>query len=179
MMTEGGQRSRSHGLSREVLQAQSDRIGVPIRFWPPSWDDYEATFRAAVAEAVADGARLGVFGDLDIEDHRRWVEQQCVSAGARSWLPLWKRDHYRAVRDLLDAGVGASIVAVRAGIVPRALLGRDLDHEVLDERAAPALTLPERTVNTTPSSPAAHSSAGRCTLPRENPRFGTACGSST
>jgi uncharacterized protein (TIGR00290 family) len=133
MMTEGGQRSRSHGLSREVLRAQADHVGLPIRFWPASWDGYEATFRAAVAEAVSNGAGLGVFGDLDMDEHRSWVERQCVSAGAASWLPLWKRDHRRAVCDLLDAGFRARIVAVRAGVAPGALLGRSLDDDVLDE----------------------------------------------
>jgi uncharacterized protein (TIGR00290 family) len=133
MMTEGGQRSRSHGLSREVLRAQAGHIGLPIRFWPASWDSYEATFHAAVADAVASGPGLGVFGDLDIEDHRNWVEQQCASAGAASWLPLWKRDHRRAVRDLLDAGFRARIIAVRAGSIPCALLGRSLDDDVLNE----------------------------------------------
>ncbi len=133
MMTERGQRSRSHGLSREVLRAQADRLGLPIRFWPASWDGYESTFRAAVADAVASGAGLGVFGDLDIEDHRSWVEQQCASAGAAAWLPLWKRDHRRTACDLLDAGFRARIVAVRAGVGPRSLLGRSLDSDVLDE----------------------------------------------
>ncbi len=133
MMTEGGQRSRSHGLSREVLRSQADRIGLPIRFWPASWGGYEATFRAAVADAVASGAGLGVFGDLDIEEHRSWVDQQCASAGAASWLPLWKRDHRRAVCDLLGAGFRARIVAVRAGVLSSELLGRSLGDDVLDE----------------------------------------------
>jgi uncharacterized protein (TIGR00290 family) len=120
-------------MSREVLQAQASRIGVPIRFWATSWDDYEATFRTAVADAVASNATIGVFGDLGTDEHRRWIEQRCASAGAASWLPLWMRDRRRAVRDLIDAGFCARIIAVRAGVVPVALLGHDLDDDVLNE----------------------------------------------
>ena len=32
MLTEGGERSRSHGLRRELLEAQAASIGVPIAF---------------------------------------------------------------------------------------------------------------------------------------------------
>jgi uncharacterized protein (TIGR00290 family) len=133
MMTESGQRSRSHGLSRQILQAQANRLGLPIWFRAANWADYTGTFRAAVAEAAADGLRLGVFGDLDTEAHRDWVDAQCTCAGGAAWLPLWKRDHRRAVADLLRAGFHARIVAVKAGILSPALLGRNLDDDVLEQ----------------------------------------------
>lgn len=129
MMTEDGRRSRSHGLSREVLSAQADLVGLPILFCPTSWDGYEAAFAAAVGDAVGAGASAGVFGDLDIEPHREWVERQCSAAGAAAVLPLWKRGRSRLLHDLMSAGFTASIVALKEGLPPE-LLGRPLDEEV-------------------------------------------------
>ncbi|MGH9102523.1 MAG: adenosine nucleotide hydrolase [Acidimicrobiales bacterium] len=132
MMTETGRRSRSHGLSREVLSAQAGLIGLPILFRATSWDDYEGEFRAAVSMAVSLGAGIGIFGDIDIEAHRQWVESQCTMSGATAVLPRWRRDRASLVHDLLDAGFDARIVAVRDGALPPALLGRALDDDVLD-----------------------------------------------
>src|SRR6476469_3652737 len=42
MMIESGERSRSHGLSREVLAAQAEAVGLPIEFGAASWSGYEA-----------------------------------------------------------------------------------------------------------------------------------------
>src|SRR5262245_17562007 len=73
MLTEGGRRSRSHGLARELLVAQAAAIGVPIRFGCATWDGYRDEFvRVVKAEVAATGVRAGVFGDIDMDDHRRW-----------------------------------------------------------------------------------------------------------
>ncbi len=133
MMTESGDRSRSHGLRRSVLQAQADAMGMPIRFGAASWPHYERGFTGLVEEAHEQGATTGVFGDIDIEDHREWVDRVCRQAGASACLPLWGRDRSRVVEHLLDAGFKAVIVAVRDGVLPETLLGRAIDEAVLEE----------------------------------------------
>lgn len=136
MMTEGGERSRSHGLHRSVLQDQADAMGVPIRFGSASWADYDEHFVELVETAVEEGPKVGIFGDIDIEDHRRWVETRCEKAGASAHLPLWQRNRETLVNQVIDAGFKAVIVAVRDGVLPESLLGRILDHETLEEIGA-------------------------------------------
>lgn len=136
MMIEGGERSRSHGLHREVLQDQADAIGIPIRFAASSWDKYDENFVGLVNEAVAGGSSTGIFGDIDIEDHRKWVEGRCAEAGASAQLPLWQRDRELLVGQVIEAGFKAVIVAVRDGVLPESLLGRVLDEETLEEIGA-------------------------------------------
>ena len=71
MMVEGGERSRSHGLSRALLTAQAAALGLPIRFGAASWAGYEAEFsRLLVEEAGRAEATAGVFGDIDLQEHR-------------------------------------------------------------------------------------------------------------
>jgi len=141
MMTADGARSRSHGLHRSVLRAQADAIGVPIRFGAASWSGYEPAFAGLVGEAVAAGAATGVFGDIDIEGHREWVERVCARAGAEARLPLWRRERRRVVERLLEAGFEAVIVAVRDGALPESLLGRRLDRATLAEIEAAGVDL--------------------------------------
>jgi hypothetical protein len=59
MLTETGLRSRSHGLSRELLLAQADAVGVPVHFEATSWDGYEEAFVRAVSVAASQGLRSG------------------------------------------------------------------------------------------------------------------------
>ena len=134
MMIEGGERSRSHGLSRELLEAQADAVGLPIRFGAASWDGYEDEMARTLTIAAAEfGTAVGVFGDIDIEHHREWVEGVCGRVGVEACQPLWQRDRRRLMGDLLAAGFEPVIVAVRDGVLPPELLGTTIDAGVVDE----------------------------------------------
>jgi len=134
MMIESGERSRSHGLSREVLAAQAEAVGLPIEFGAASWSGYEAELlRMLEATMGRGGPELGVFGDIDMEDHRVWVERVCGLAGARARLPLWQRDRRQLMEEVLDIGFEAVIVAVRDGVLPAELLGVTIDADVVAE----------------------------------------------
>jgi diphthine-ammonia ligase len=137
MMVEGGQRSRSHGLSRTVLTAQADAVGLPIEFGAATWSAYEAEMLRMLKEnASAGGPTLGVFGDIDVEDHRQWVERVCGLAGAEACLPLWQRNREQLMDEVLAAGFEAMIVAVRDGVLPAELLGRTVDSDLVAEIVA-------------------------------------------
>ncbi|GAB3436055.1 Dph6-related ATP pyrophosphatase [Flindersiella endophytica] len=133
MLTETGLRSRSHGLSRELLLAQADAVGVPIHFEATSWDGYEEAFVRAVGTAATNGLRTGVFGDIDIQPHREWVEGVAQEGGTQAYLPLWQSGRAELVRDVLAAGFKPMLVAVRDGKLPPDLLGEVIDDAVLTE----------------------------------------------
>jgi len=141
MLTEGGERSRSHGLRRELLEAQAAALGVPIVFAATGWAGYEEALRAKLAEAARRGLRTGIFGDIDIERHREWVESVAASVGTDAWLPLWQRSREALMRELLDLGFRAVIVAVRDGVLPPSLLGERIDEEMLGRFAAAGVDL--------------------------------------
>lgn len=132
MMVEGGERSRSHGLSREVLTAQAAAMGLPIEFGAASWSGYEAELIRVLTECIAEGGpTVGIFGDIDMQDHRDWVERVCGLVGAAARLPLWQRPRRGLMDEVLAAGFRAVIVAVRDGVLPADLLGVTIDADVL------------------------------------------------
>src|SRR5438045_2678310 len=92
MFTEHGERSGSHGLPREVIEAQAASLGVPLLSASASWDDYEAAFVGLLRRAKSLGADTAVFGDIDIPRHREWEETVCSAAGVGAELPLWQQD---------------------------------------------------------------------------------------
>jgi diphthine-ammonia ligase len=112
MLREDGTRSRSHGLQREVLQAQADSLGVPLVTKTASWPDYESVFIAALQELKAVGVAAGVFGDIDIDEHQLWEEQVCAAAGIEAYLPLWKTSRLALLGEFLMLGFEATIVTI-------------------------------------------------------------------
>ena len=134
MLTEGGERSRSHGLRRELLEAQAAAVGAPIHFGAASWEGYRDEFVRVVGEGVAGtDAQVGVFGDIDGDEHREWEEGVCEEVGAQASLPLWQAERRALLDELLAAGFETVIVAVRDGVLPPSLLGRTLDAAAIAE----------------------------------------------
>ena len=136
MFTEDGHRSRSHGLAREVLEAQAAAIGVPLLTASATWNSYEAEFVGLLRRARELGASTAVFGDIDIPRHREWEENVCHQAGLDAILPLWQIDRLKLLDEWWSAGFEARIVVARDGLVDRRYLGHVLDRQVAEELAA-------------------------------------------
>jgi diphthine-ammonia ligase len=132
MLEEGGSRSRGHGLSLATLHAQADALGLPLVTRATSWDDYEDAFLDALDELRSKGVEAGVFGDIDLEPHREWVERVCAARGFAPRLPLWREPRRVLLDELLGHGVRATIVVVRADRLDASFLGRVLDHALID-----------------------------------------------
>ena len=70
-VTEDGKRSCSHGLSAELLQVQSQAMGIPLVQRRTTRDNYEAEFKSMLCALKQEGIRGGVFGDIDFNEHRQ------------------------------------------------------------------------------------------------------------
>jgi len=136
MLTEDGHRSRSHGLAREVLEAQAAAIGIPLLTASATWENYESAFVNLLGRAKELGATTAVFGDIDIPRHREWEENVCRQTGLAAALPLWQFDRLALLEEWWSAGFEARIVVARDTIVDRCYLGRILDRQVAQELAA-------------------------------------------
>ena len=136
MLQEDGDRSRGHGLPLALLQAQADALGVRLVTGATSWDDYEATFVSVLHELRRQGVEAAVFGDIDLEGHRVWVQGVCEVAGLSCHLPLWQEPRRRLIDELLASGVRATVVAVDAAKLDASFLGRELSDELVEELEA-------------------------------------------
>jgi len=133
MLTEGGERSRSHGLHITVIENQAEALGIPLITRSATWNDYEREFISALCELKKDGIESGVFGDIDIDDHRKWVERVCSSASIKPYLPLWEKARRGLLEELLEAGFTITIVAVQDGVLDKRFLGKVLNASVIEE----------------------------------------------
>ena len=127
-VSEDGQRSRSHGTKASVLALQAEAIGIPLIQVKTSWENYEENFKKAVRELQDKGIEGGVFGDMDLEEHREWVERVCSEVGIKALLPLWGIKAEELIEELLKLKFKAMIVATR---LDETLLGKVLDKALV------------------------------------------------
>ena len=136
ILAEDGRRTMSHWLPVEFIEAQAQSLGVPLVTRSATWESYEAAFSDALAEIAAGGTKDGVFGDIDIAEHREWVERVCGSAGIAAHEPLWGGERSALLDEFIGAGFKAKIVAVRDDILGREFLGKEIDRPAIEGIAA-------------------------------------------
>ncbi|MCX7680437.1 MAG: diphthine--ammonia ligase [Anaerolineae bacterium] len=127
---EDGSRVRAHGFPAGVVALQARAMGMPLVQVYTSWEAYEANFKDALRTLQASGVEGGVFGDMDIEEHREWVERVCTEVGLQPLLPLWKADPWALLEEFWGAGFRALVVATRLDPL---FVGRPLDRELVAE----------------------------------------------
>jgi diphthine-ammonia ligase len=133
MLTEDGERTRSHGLPVNVIQRQAGALGIPLIACKSSWNDYEENFLSAIRKFKRDGVVYGVFGDIDLEPHLQWVERVCSSVAIQPYEPLWKRERPDLLNEFLGLGFKAMIIAIKQGALDNSFLGRILDQQVITD----------------------------------------------
>ncbi len=132
MLIEDGSRSRSHGLRPDVVAAQAAAMGLPLFVRSTSWSDYEASFINVLAEVKEKHGEIvtGIFGDIDLQPHRDWVERVSATADMQAVLPLWNAPRQEMVRECIDVGIDCRIVSCKAELMGQEYLGRQLTSEL-------------------------------------------------
>ncbi len=129
------QRVAMHGTRHTLLRAQANAAGVPLWEvplpWPCSNEIYEEAMSVACAKAIQQGISSVAFGDLFLEDVRRYREDRLRGTGLEPIFPLWGRDTKKLILEMLDAGLRARIICADPSKLAGAFVGRDLDYDVL------------------------------------------------
>ena len=104
---------------------------VPLP-WPCSNADYERLMAAAVAALVADGFTHMAFGDLFLEDVRRYREDRLAGTGLQPLFPLWRTaDTVTLAREMIAGGLEARLTTVDPRALDRSFAGRAFDASLL------------------------------------------------
>ena len=133
MFGEDGARSRSHGLTPEVIRAQAARLSLPVYLGQCSWQTYTDQYIALLAELRRHDVTHMIFGDIMGESHREWNERVCAAHGLTAVMPLWGEPTLALANDFIARGGEARFVTVRPPMLDESWLGRKLDEDALRE----------------------------------------------
>lgn len=124
-----GKRSRFHEVPARCLRLQSEAIDIPIIQPRASGKKYEDKFQSVLSSLKNQGIESGIFGDIDIEEHRGWVEKVCGQVGIRPIFPLWKKDRGEILQKFIREGFQAIVVTTQADRMDEGWLGRKIDRD--------------------------------------------------
>jgi uncharacterized protein (TIGR00290 family) len=134
---EAADRVSMHAVRRTLVEAQARALGLPLipvaLPSPCSNEQYEARMRVAVAAAVADGYTHAAFGDLFLEDVRRYREERLAGAGLTPLFPLWQRPTPALAREMVANGLRATLTCVDPRKLDRSFAGREFGQALIDE----------------------------------------------
>jgi len=134
-VTEAFDRVSIHGVRQEILQAQCQAAGLPLRVVPIPYPCpnaiYEARMAAAVARAVSEGITQIVFGDLFLAEIRAYREQKLAGTGLTPVFPLWERPTLPLAHAMIESGIDAYLATVDLKKLPAEFAGRKFDLRLL------------------------------------------------
>jgi uncharacterized protein (TIGR00290 family) len=129
------ERVAMHAVRLSLLQAQAEAVGLPL--WqvpipsPCSNQEYEAAMGKAIQRALDAGITAMAFGDLFLEDVRRYRETQLAGTGLTPIFPIWGLPTDALARDMVAAGLRARLTCVDPKQLPASFAGRDFDAALL------------------------------------------------
>jgi uncharacterized protein (TIGR00290 family) len=136
-VTSGYDRISVHGVRRSMLEAQVERLSLPlfeISLDPNSTNDaYEAAFHSALAQIRRELPAVThiAFGDLFLEDVRAYRERLLAETGFTPLFPIWGQDTSSVARGFIAAGFSACLVCVDTTQLNADFAGREFDEKLL------------------------------------------------
>jgi uncharacterized protein (TIGR00290 family) len=126
-----------HGVDKSLIEMQAKSIGIPVKFVRlsehPSNKDYEAAIETAMQSCLRDGIEYSVFGDLFLEDIRKYREKLFKNLRIKTLFPLWKMNTNVLSKKILKAGFKAKIVSANSAKPEKSLAGKEYDQKFLQE----------------------------------------------
>ena len=127
-----------HAVRRTLVEYQAQRAGlrlfdVPIP-WPCSNEQYEQAMRSFLETAIAELDISHVaFGDLFLEDIRKYREERMAQTGLTPLFPIWGEPTRELAQKMVAAGLRAKITCVDPAKLPAEFAGRTFDQEFLND----------------------------------------------
>jgi len=134
-VSEPHRRISMHGVRVALLEQQAASLGLPCHqlLLPetPTMAAYEQRLTAALQQLKSHGATASIFGDIFLEDLRRYREAQLARLELQAVFPLWGVPTGELVREFLALGFKTITTCVNEKYLDRSFAGRVIDEDFL------------------------------------------------
>ncbi len=129
-----------HAVRETLLETQAAAAGLDLIKVnlpdPCSHEDYDRVMNEAMERAAAAGITRMAFGDLFLEDIRRYREERLAGTGIEAIFPLWGRPTAQLAQEMVTAGLRAHVTCVDPKQLDPAFVGRTFDADFLADLPA-------------------------------------------
>jgi len=135
-VTEGYDRISIHGVRNELLQQQVQSIGLPLHKVSIPKDStneqYESAFKKVLLKFKNKGINEIVFGDIFLEDVKKYRDDLLVTLDMKGIYPIWKKDSKVLARKFIELGFKAVTTCIDSQQIDKKFAGREYDSEFLN-----------------------------------------------
>ncbi|MBI2486282.1 MAG: diphthine--ammonia ligase [Deltaproteobacteria bacterium] len=136
-VTEDYDRVSMHGLRRVLLERQAESLGyhlekVLISKNAPN-EEYESKMEKVLLKYKSAGVNSVVFGDIFLEDIRKYRESNLAKIGMEGIFPIWKRNSNELAQTFMDLGFKAITICVDSNVLDGKFVGREFDAQFLSD----------------------------------------------
>lgn len=129
-----------HAVREALLDAQAAAAGLPlVKVGIPSPcpnEIYERAMAEAMEQARAAGVTHMIFGDLFLEDIRKYRQENLEKCGIAPLFPLWGLDTRILAEEMLAGGLRAVLTCVDPKKLDATFAGRSFDEKLLADLPA-------------------------------------------
>ncbi|AUC84861.1 ATP-binding protein [Polaribacter sp. ALD11] len=126
-----------HGLRNELLTEQAKSIGINLKTieFPAdvTMDLYSEIMKDAMDSLVEEKYTHTIFGDIFLEDLRKYRDSKLNEVGITGVYPLWKKDTKEVLQEFLDLGFKAITVCVNAKLLGEEFVGRIINEQFIKD----------------------------------------------
>ncbi|MBI3502676.1 MAG: diphthine--ammonia ligase [Bacteroidetes bacterium] len=130
-------RISQHGVRAELLEKQTESIGIPLHklIMPdnPTMEIYNAMMKKTLTEFKEQGISDSIFGDIFLEDLRKYRETRLAEINFSGIFPLWKISTVQLAKEFIDLGFKAIIVCVDEKHLDKSFAGREFDQSFIND----------------------------------------------
>ena len=136
-VTKDYDRISMHGVRRVLLEQQAASLGLPLEkvliTKNSSNEEYEARMKDKLMEYQSRGVSAVAFGDIFLEDLKKYRENNLAKIEWQALFPIWKRDTVELSRSFVKLGFKAIITCVDSKVLDKSFVGRAYDEDFLKD----------------------------------------------
>lgn len=130
------ERGAMHAVRNELICQQAENTGLPIQLipipYPCSDSQYKAIMANFVNQAKSEKIDSFAFGDLFLEDIRRYREANLAGSGIKPLFPLWDIPTDILSREMINSGLCAKITCIDPKFLSADFAGHEYDSTFLE-----------------------------------------------
>lgn len=131
------QRISMHGVHVSLLEKQAESLGFPLIKMElpkePTMEEYRELMSKTMNDLKSRGITHSIFGDIFLEDLKKYREDQLRSIGMEGVFPLWKINTTDLIREFLDLGFKTIATCVNETYLDKSFAGRIIDEDFIKD----------------------------------------------
>jgi uncharacterized protein (TIGR00290 family) len=127
-ITEDYDRTSIHGVQRILIERQANSLGLQLEkvfiSKNTSNKEYESKMRKVLERYMTVGVSYAAFGDIFLEDIKKYRENNLSKIGMKGIFPVWERNTTELAHKFIDSGFKAVITCIDSNVLDKIFVGR-------------------------------------------------------